>query len=273
MHSPGTQPAHADGLYSIDTETAHCWQFELISLPFCHPSQQPAVSLQRCPDTIQYTTAIIVPNSIVPDPFPGHHAIMRDNFCTGAYVVKAGPDFAIVARNDLDEFCIASPAIVGDKLLIRTASKLVRLSEGAKLDAATAARLQPRKNASSATDIWSAAAAGDRDQILRLLTSGVSVNARQSGSGSTPLNTAAVFGQTAVAKLLIEKGADVTTTNTDGNTALHIASFLAHTDFVKLLLEKGASINVKNRRGETPLDTVSANWSPRWKGPAYPSAI
>jgi hypothetical protein len=22
----------------------------------------------------------------VPDPFPGHHAIMRDNFCTGAYL-------------------------------------------------------------------------------------------------------------------------------------------------------------------------------------------
>ena len=199
-----------------------------------------------------------------PFAYNGHLFFLSEDGLT--YVVKAGPEFEIVARNELDELCIASPAIVGDKLLIRTASKLYCLTEGAKLDAAAAARLQPRKKASSATDIWSAAAAGDRDQILRLLTSGVSVNARQPGSGSTPLNTAAIFGQTAVAKLLIEKGADVSITNPDGNTALLIASFFAHTDFVQSLLEKGAPINVKNRRGETPLDVVSANWSPQLEG-------
>jgi hypothetical protein len=64
------------------------------------------------------------------------------------YVVKSGPEFEIVGRNDLDELCIASPAIVGDKLLIRTASKLYCLTEGAELDAAASAGLQPRKKAS-----------------------------------------------------------------------------------------------------------------------------
>ena len=39
-------------------------------------------------------------------------------------VIKPGEDFEILARNSLDELCLASPAIVGDKLLIRTASKL-----------------------------------------------------------------------------------------------------------------------------------------------------
>ncbi len=179
------------------------------------------------------------------------------------YVVKPGPEFEIVERNNLDELCIASPAIAGDKLLIRTASKLYCLTEGAKLDAAAADRLQPRRKASAAIDIWSAATEGNCEVMMRLLSSGVSVNARRPGSGSTPLATAAVFGQTAAAKLLIEKGADVSLAGTDGNTALHIAAFFANAELVELLLEKGASISTQNGRGETPLDAVSADWSPQ----------
>lgn len=51
------------------------------------------------------------------------------------YVIKPGPEFEILQTNPLDELCLASPAIAGDKLLIRTASKLYCLTEGAKLDA------------------------------------------------------------------------------------------------------------------------------------------
>jgi len=182
------------------------------------------------------------------------------------YVVKSGPEFEIIERNHLDELCIASPAVAGDKLLIRTASKLYCLTEGAKLDAAASARLGPRRKASSTKSIWSAAAEGDRNEVTRLLIAGMSVNAKQPGSGSTPLNTAAVFGQTEMAKLLIEKGADVSIANRDGNTALHIASFFAHAEFVKLLLEKGASVSAKSGRGETPLAVVSADWSPQLEG-------
>jgi hypothetical protein len=151
-------------------------------------------------------------------------------------------------------------------LLIRTASKLYCLTEGAKLGTDASARLQPRRKASTATTVWSAAAEGNRAEITRLLTAGMSVNARQSGTGSTPLNTAAVFGQTDTAKLLLEKGADVSIANRDGNTALHIASFFAYEELVELLLEKGASVDVKNGRGETPLDVVSAEWSPQLEG-------
>jgi hypothetical protein len=160
-----------------------------------------------------------------PFAFNGHLFFLSESGLT--YVVKAGPDFEIVARNDLDELCLASPAVAGDKLLIRTASKLYCLSSGARLDAAEQARLQSRSRASSEPDIWSAAAEGNRDEVARLLAAGVSVNARQAGGGSTPLNTAAVFGNADMAKLLIEKGADVATANQDGNTALHIASFFA----------------------------------------------
>jgi outer membrane protein assembly factor BamB len=49
------------------------------------------------------------------------------------YVVKAGPEFEVVERNPLDELCISCPAISGNKLLIRTASKLYCMSNGATL--------------------------------------------------------------------------------------------------------------------------------------------
>jgi outer membrane protein assembly factor BamB len=128
-----------------------------------------------------------------PFAYNGHVFFLSEDGLT--YVMKTGPDFEIVERNDLDELCLASPAAAGDKLLIRTASKLYCLTEGAKLDAAAQAHLQPRRKASSTMDIWSAVAEGDREELMRLLKAGVSVNAKQARSGSTPLNTAALFGQ------------------------------------------------------------------------------
>jgi outer membrane protein assembly factor BamB len=46
------------------------------------------------------------------------------------YVVKPGREFEILAMNPLDERCLASPAIAGDKLLIRTATRLYCLTGG-----------------------------------------------------------------------------------------------------------------------------------------------
>jgi predicted aldo/keto reductase-like oxidoreductase len=114
----------------------------------------------------------------------------------------------------------------------------------------------------SATDIWAAVREGDLDAVKQSLAAGTPVNAREPQGGATPLNISAVFGQTKVAALLIEKGADVSFANNDGNTALHLASFFAHPDLVELLLKHGAPVGVKNGRGETPLDIVSGDWSP-----------
>ena len=44
------------------------------------------------------------------------------------HVLEAGPKFKLLRTNALDEMCIACPAIAGDKLLIRTASKLYCLT-------------------------------------------------------------------------------------------------------------------------------------------------
>jgi len=45
------------------------------------------------------------------------------------YVIQAGPTFAVVGRNSLDEFTMASPAIDRDSLFIRTATTLYRISQ------------------------------------------------------------------------------------------------------------------------------------------------
>ncbi len=63
--------------------------------------------------------------------YNGHLFLLSEDGLT--YVVKAGPEFKLVATSDLGELCIATPAAVGDKLLIRTASKLYCLTNGAKI--------------------------------------------------------------------------------------------------------------------------------------------
>ena len=40
------------------------------------------------------------------------------------FVVEAGAEYRLLGVNSLDEFALATPAIVGDRLLIRTQSRL-----------------------------------------------------------------------------------------------------------------------------------------------------
>jgi outer membrane protein assembly factor BamB len=45
------------------------------------------------------------------------------------FVIKAGAEFELLGSNSLDEFSMATPAISGDRLLIRTQSKLYSIRE------------------------------------------------------------------------------------------------------------------------------------------------
>jgi len=61
-------------------------------------------------------------------------------FCLNEYgttfVIKAGPEFELLHTNELDEdaMCMATPAIAGSNLLIRTETALYCLQEGATLE-------------------------------------------------------------------------------------------------------------------------------------------
>jgi outer membrane protein assembly factor BamB len=46
------------------------------------------------------------------------------------FVFQAGPDYKLLHKNSLDEMCMATPAIAGDRLLIRTLTKLYCLKNG-----------------------------------------------------------------------------------------------------------------------------------------------
>ncbi|MBL7040094.1 MAG: serine/threonine protein kinase, partial [Pirellulaceae bacterium] len=43
------------------------------------------------------------------------------------FVIQAGPEFKLLGKNSLGELCMATPAIVGDGLIIRTESHLLRI--------------------------------------------------------------------------------------------------------------------------------------------------
>ena len=109
-------------------------------------------------------------------------------------------------------------------------------------------------------NIWSAAAAGDAESLKMHLAKGANVHVKDKAFGVTPLTSAALFGKTETAELLIKNGADVNQTNRDGGTALHGAAFLGHADTARLLIENGADVNAENYEGDTPLNAAYVDW-------------
>ena len=45
----------------------------------------------------------------------------------GVFVIRAGRTFELLARNDMREMCLATPAVSGDLLLVRTQTRLYAL--------------------------------------------------------------------------------------------------------------------------------------------------
>ena len=45
------------------------------------------------------------------------------------FVLDAGPEYKEIARNDLGEMSLASPAVAGDAIYIRTEPKLYKIAE------------------------------------------------------------------------------------------------------------------------------------------------
>lgn len=94
-----------------------------------------------------------------------------------------------------------------------------------------------------------------------LIAHGADINARPGGTplyvalrGAAPLQSRDQYVQ--VVKLLISKGADVTNADSRGETPLHIAASWRLLDVAKILIEKGANVNANGERG-TPLHSAS----------------
>jgi hypothetical protein len=71
--------------------------------------------------------------------------------------------------------------------------------------------------------------------------------------GSSPLHLAARKGHSAVAAVLLQKGAKIATKDGDGGTALHVAAYAGQEGVARLLVDKGADITARDLDGRTPL--------------------
>ena len=91
-----------------------------------------------------------------------------------------------------------------------------------------------------------AAYLGDIDKVKSLIETGTSVNGEPRRGGRTPLYWAVKNKHKDVAKLLIDKGANVSSIN-----LLYYACWYGYRDFVELFMQKGADANSKNW-GESP---------------------
>lgn len=71
--------------------------------------------------------------------------------------------------------------------------------------------------------------------------------------GHTPLRVAARNGRLDLVKYFLEEGSDIDTRGDDGATPLEHAASKGHFDIVKLLVEKGANVNIQDKEGDFPL--------------------
>jgi hypothetical protein len=107
-------------------------------------------------------------------------------------------------------------------------------------------------------DIHTAVVTDNLEAVRQHIAAGSDLNVRDPFGGSSPLISAAVFGKTEAARILIDAGVDINFQNNDGSTALHSAAFFCRPEIVKLLLEKKADKALKNKFGATAIDNVSA---------------
>ena len=112
-------------------------------------------------------------------------------------------------------------------------------------------------------DVFEAAAIGDGARVAELLDRDRSLANAFAPDGFHPLGLAAFFRRRDVARLLLDRGADIAAParNRLAVTALHsaVATDAGPVDheLVALLLERGAPVNVPHLGGGTPLHTAA----------------
>lgn len=115
-------------------------------------------------------------------------------------------------------------------------------------------------------DLWRAAAEGNIAAIEQHVAAGTDLNAREPLAGNTPLILAAVYGQSDSVNALLTAGAELEVKNKEQITALYNAVLFGNPRITKSLVEKGADIHTTDKNGVPLIDFVSAPWSPPLEG-------
>ena len=85
------------------------------------------------------------------------------------------------------------------------------------------------------------------------------IDAKHGDGYTTPLHVAVKYNHLDVARLLIDRGADIDAKSYAGWTPLHQAAFDNNCGVARLLIDRGADIESKSNTGGTPLWSASAN--------------
>jgi ankyrin repeat protein len=100
---------------------------------------------------------------------------------------------------------------------------------------------------------------GDTEIARLLLDKGADVNFTHPMFGSTPLIEAAKQGNVEMVGLLLAKGAEISAQDNNlSNTALTFAASFGHTGTVKLLLDHGVPVDEQNGEGATALQLAAS---------------
>lgn len=98
----------------------------------------------------------------------------------------------------------------------------------------------------------------EKTAIARLLLKkGADIGATDAFYKSTPLHYAAGNYNTAPLRLLLAHGADINAQNGDGETPLHTALQDGNKEIVRTLLTLGADPSIRNKEGKTPADILA----------------
>ncbi len=115
-------------------------------------------------------------------------------------------------------------------------------------------------NAAPETGIHMAVIRGDLRAVRHHISHGTDLNMPEPSDGSSPLITAAVFGQTEIALELISAGADINFQNRKGSTPLHSAAFFCREEIIDALLGEHANAEIKDMNGLRAVQLVELPW-------------
>ncbi|XP_076169891.1 myosin binding subunit isoform X4 [Ptiloglossa arizonensis] len=103
-----------------------------------------------------------------------------------------------------------------------------------------------------------ACAAGDKEEVVRLLQKGADINTGNV-DGLTALHQACINDDLDMVEFLVEKGADINCGDNEGWTPLHATASCGFISIAKYLIEKGCNLAAVNNDGELALDIAESN--------------
>lgn len=180
--------------------------------------------------------------------FTGHRSYQRRTPTAGAEPTDV--ESRLFARSMME-----SCAYVANAMLTRYTVDPLLAGDREKLRAAVAAGAGKGNDSAVAVVLDEAVAEGSADAIGFLLDSGARINGRCGDAPMTPLMTACRCGNESVAKLLIDRGADVDAKGESIPPPLTLACRDRSIGLAKLLLDNGAKVDRKSAE-DSPLMTL-----------------